>query len=303
MREEGVPLQEIAVLFRSGWHSNELELELNACNIPFVKFGGLKFVEAAHIKDLVSILRILQNPRDAIAWHRVLLLFEGIGTKTAQNLITKILSRSDSYQAIAPDELGGAKYAGNLKKLFRLFNDKMRIELSPSENASLAAAFYKPLLKKNYDDFKKRINDLDSFAGLAERYTSLNSFLDDLSLHPPELSQTGSEASSQDKEKLTLSTIHSAKGLEWHTVFLISLIDGYLPSAQSLHRDQDTEEERRLLYVACTRAKQNLYLMRPQLARTQGFQPFGSGITFSETVSFSDPNGEIRRSIRRMGTK
>ena len=287
LREEDVPLDDIAVLFRSGWHSNELEIELNSCNIPFVKFGGLKFIEAGHIKDLVSFLRVVQNPQDAISWHRLLLLFEGIGTKTAQTLIEKIVRRPDCYNALRATELGKKKYTPQLEKLRRVLTEKNQADTPLQDIVRYITRFYKPLLKANYDDFKKRINDLDSFEHLAERYKSIATFVDDLSLNPLEFSQVGAEASSLDNEKLVLSTIHSAKGLEWHTVFVICLIDGFIPASQSLARPEDIEEERRLLYVACTRAKQNLYLICPQLRRSSGFTPVGAGgLTFSEPSRF-----------------
>ena len=282
LREEGVGLDDIAVLFRSGWHSNELEFELSARNIPFVKHGGLKFIEAAHVKDLISIIRVLHNPLDAIAWHRILLLFEGIGTKTAQNLISNLLERG--VEAISASSLGKVRYADKLTGLYKLLTKES--STNPSEAVQSAIRFYKPLLKSNYDDYKKRQNDVNSFSNLAERYRSMSSFLDELSLNPPDLTQVDTEATDQEKEKLVLSTIHSAKGLEWHSVFVICLIDGFLPSAQALNSEAEIEEERRLLYVACTRAKQNLFMSCPQLNRRSGAYPFSQGVTFSKRSRF-----------------
>jgi DNA helicase-2/ATP-dependent DNA helicase PcrA len=285
LREEGVSLDDIAVLFRSGWHSNELEFELKARNIPFVKHGGLKFVEASHIKDLVSLLRIMHNPSDAIAWHRVLLLFEGVGSKTAQKIIAEILELG--IAAISPERYKKSKFGDTMALLYALLGEYQKSPLAPTIAAEQAAKFYQPLLKSNYDDFKKRQHDIGSFTHLAERYRSLASFLDELSLHPPELSQVDAESSEEEKEKLTLSTIHSAKGLEWHTVFVLSLIDGFLPSTQCLDSLDEIEEERRLLYVACTRAKQNLFLLCPQLQhRGGGGYPFTQGLVFSQRSRF-----------------
>ena len=294
LREEDVPLSDIAVLFRSGWHSNELEIELNARNIPFVKYGGLKFVEASHIKDLVSLLRIIQNPNDAISWNRVLLLFEGIGTKTAQSLIARMITLDNPFDALRASALGQKKYTKQLEKLRKTLTEKIQADTALSDVVRTLTRLYKPLLKSNYDDFKKRINDLDSFEHLSERYKSIATFVDDLSLNPLEFSQVGAEATSADTEQLVLSTIHSAKGLEWHSVFVLCLIDGFIPSSQALARDEDIEEERRLLYVACTRAKQNLYLICPQLRRSSGFTPFSAGgITFSERSRYLQEMGNF----------
>lgn len=284
LREEGVSLNDIAVVFRSGWHSNELEFELAARNIPFVKYGGLKFVEAAHVKDLVAVLRVMHNINDVLAWHRLLLLIEGIGDKTAQNIITLLLTHG--LEALSPDAIGKTRYAADLVLLYALLGQCSGSALSPADAAVHAARFYEPLLKKNYDDFKKRQNDIVSFTDLAHRYHTLSTFLDELSLHPPELSQMGSDATEQEKENLVLSTIHSAKGLEWHSVFVLCLIDGFVPSAQALKKESDIEEERRLLYVACTRAKHNLFLISPQLNRRSGNFPFSQGLTFSDRCRF-----------------
>lgn len=283
LREEGVGLSDIAVLFRSGWHSNELEFELTARNIPFVKFGGLKFVEAAHVKDLVAIIRIAHNPLDAIAWHRLLLLYEGIGSKTAQGIIQRLVD--EGISSLNPHH-SKARYAAQLEPLYELLQPSTASNRLPKDITQAAIEVYEPLLKQNYDDFKKRTHDLRSFANLSERYTTLGSFLDELSLNPPETSQIGAEATDVEHEKLILSTIHSAKGLEWHSVFILSLIDGFIPSTQSLRTDDEIEEERRLLYVACTRAKKNLYMLCPQLVRRGGSLPFAQGLTFSERSRF-----------------
>ena len=290
LREEGVELNKIAVLFRSGWHSNELEVELSARNIPFAKYGGLQFVEASHIKDALSILKIVQNPRDAIAWHRVLLLLDGVGTRTAQAMIERILGAETLQTALGKQLQNQSKYSAQLQQLVDLLSGDVPAKLNSA--AGLPAAveavcnFYRPLLKTNYEDFKKRMNDIESVERLASRYSNLERFLDDLSLNPPDSSQIGAEGTGTDDEKLTLSTVHSAKGLEWHTVFVMSLIDGFIPSSQSLNRPEDIEEERRLLYVACTRAQDNLYLLCPQFGYSRGYSPIREGYTFSEPSRF-----------------
>ncbi len=263
LREEGIELGEIAVLFRSGWHSNDLEVELASRNIPFIKYGGQKFVEAAHIKDVLSYLRIAYNIFDAVSWHRALLLIPGIGPKTAQRLINEIVNAKKGALIQGPALLKGEK----VKELLELFRGIGGQE----EPAILLEAFikyYQPLLKENYDDFHKRINDLDSLSRIAARYHSLEKFLADMALDPPERSLAVAGLKDPDDTRLILSTIHSAKGLEWHTVFLIYVAEGHIPSYLSLENEEDIEEERRLFYVAATRAKKNLFLLKPHLDRS-----------------------------------
>lgn len=286
LREEGVPLSQLAVLFRSGWHSNELEIELNARNIPFVKFGGMKFIEAAHIKDMVALLRIVVNPRDEIGWYRILLLMDGVGPKTARKL-SEALSRGANTDAL---NLQTAKYADQVTALVGLTRQLTHMAGQPTNRPEVSIEalleFYRPLLKANYDDSEKRSTDLESLIRLSSRYERLDEFLVDLALDPPESSQILSSPEEKEDEKLVLSTIHSAKGLEWHSVFMLSLIDGYLPAGQSLAKDSDLEEERRLLYVACTRAKQGLYLIVPEFAKNTDYSYFSGGMSFSQPSRF-----------------
>jgi DNA helicase-2/ATP-dependent DNA helicase PcrA len=285
LHEEGVRLDQIAILFRAGWHSNELEVELSGKNIPFVKHGGLKFVEAAHVKDLVSFLRILQNEKDAIAWYRQLLLLEGIGPKTAQNIIINVRDSGKGFSALGDKPFDKKKYSDSLR-LLRVALEQAKACSTLEDLVGLANKYYRPILKSNYEDHKKRTDDLDSLLRIATRYDSLQTFLDDISLDPPDSTQVGAEASDKEDDKLILSTIHSAKGLEWHSVFVISLIDGYLPSSRSLNTKGEIEEERRLLYVACTRAQRNLYLIAPELSYSRGFSAVGPGMAFSEPSRF-----------------
>ncbi len=285
LHEEGVRLDQIAVLFRAGWHSNELEIELGGANIPFVKYGGLKFVEASHVKDVVSFLRIIQNEKDAIAWYRQLLLLEGIGPKTAQNIVLHVRDSGKGLQALGEKPFDKKKYSDSLQ-LLRIALEQTRSAQTLEDAVAIATKYYRPILKTNYEDHKKRTDDLDSLIRIATRYESLQTFLDDISLDPPDSTQIGAEASGSEDDKLTLSTIHSAKGLEWHTVFVISLIDGYLPSSRSLNSRAEIEEERRLLYVACTRAQRNLYLIAPELSYSRGFSAVGAGMAFPEPSRF-----------------
>ncbi len=283
LREEGVELCEIAVLFRAAWHSNELEIELASRNIPFVKYGGIKFVEAAHVKDLICFLRVIRNYKDSVAWQRVLLLLEGVGTKGAEE-ITKLLALSEGSVSGLSGQ-SKKKYWNAVKSLVESISSIKEIE-HPATCVKAVAELYFPLMKINYDDFTKRIDDINSLVQIATNYQSLESFMDDLALETPDQKQSGAEAVEKDDEKLILSTIHSSKGLEWHSVFVISLIDGFLPSTRSLGSDKEIDEERRLLYVACTRAKKNLYLLIPEHCRSRGYSPINPGFAFSEPSRF-----------------
>jgi len=266
LREEGVPLEEIAVLFRNGWHSNDLEVELAAHNIPYIKYGGMKFVESAHVKDLLAHLRVCFNPDDIVSWMRILLLIEGIGPKTAQDIANRVMEKKGSFDELSSKDLQKRKFGGSLEKLGDCLQN---IQASPgvlSDKIMVARNYYQPLMKNHYDDYPKRQPDIDSMLSIAERYEDLEEFLVDVSLEPPDQSQVDLEPTGNDTERIRLSTIHSSKGLEWHTVFLIHMVDGYLPSARSMESPEELEEERRLFYVACTRAKQNLYFTKPALA-------------------------------------
>jgi len=263
LREEGKPLDSIAILFRAGWHSNDLEIELASHNIPFVKHGGLKFMEAAHIKDVIAYLRVVFNPLDSVSWLRILLLIEGIGPKIAGEIILNIVDHEKGLEFLKGNRFKGKKYHQDLNRLFSTLSKIQSKEIKPTEQVGILLKFYRPYLEQKYDDFNRRINDLDSLARIAERYNKLERFLSDITLEPLEIGQV--DAGTKEEERLVLSTIHSAKGLEWQTVFIIFCIDGYLPSFRSLDSEEDVEEERRLLYVAATRAKENLYLMRPQI--------------------------------------
>ncbi len=258
LREEGVPLNEIAVLFRSAYHSFDLELELAKRNIPFVKHGGLKLIETAHIKDMVAHLRLLLNPYDMLAWNRVLLLVEGIGPKTSRRIMDFIKASPDPLSALGEFPTKPSFEKG-LKRLVKLL-ETLRADLPPEERVTLLNEYYEPILTKvYYDDYPKRAKDLEQLQAIAHKYSSLEDFLSDLALEPPEASVAEIEALDND-EKLILSTVHSAKGLEWHTVFVISLVEGRFPSSYAVGRDDDLEEERRLFYVAVTRARENLFL-------------------------------------------
>jgi ATP-dependent DNA helicase UvrD/PcrA len=262
LREEGVPLWDIAVLFRSSFHSFDLEIELARHNIPFVKRGGFQFMEAAHVKDLLAHMRVLANPQDAISWHRVLLLLEGIGPGACQKIIKWLLEGKNAAERLRSYPAKG-KIAHGLRTLAQVLEEAGRAELPP-EQAQYLMQYYVPILKQNYpDDHPKRLRDMEHFQGMTERYRSLERLLSDMALEPPNDSIGGVLAVDPDEGPLVLSTIHSAKGLEFHSVFIIWALEGRFPSFFNTNSVEELEEERRLLYVAATRAKQNLFISYP----------------------------------------
>jgi len=274
--EEGVPLSQIAVLMRAAFHSYDLELELTKRGIPFVKYGGLKLLESAHIKDVVSILRILVNPYDFLSWNRVLLLLEGVGPRSAERIVN-LLKTSDLESAIFNIKRQFSQ--PELQKLLHLFQELMGKRLPPLETLSQVLSFYEPIFERAYyEDAHRRERDLESLIALSEKYETLEEFLTDLVLEPIYSSEVEGE---RKEEILTLSTIHSAKGLEWHAVFVLSVIEGRFPSSYSLLNPEELEEERRLFYVAVTRAKERLYLIAPLTIYVPG-----EGRTFAKLSRF-----------------
>lgn len=272
LREEGVPLEGIAVLFRSSFHSFDLELELSRHDIPFIKRGGFKFIETAHVKDALAHLRVLANPRDAVSWYRLLLLIEGIGPRGAEEILAKILGADDVPALL--ESWPARAYSTSLCALAGLFRRLGEGTPKPAEQLNEVLGYYEPLLKRIHrDDYPKRQKDLEHFLAIAERYDHLEGLLSDMALDPPSDSVGDILALDEDEGLLTLSTVHSAKGLEWHTVFILWAVDGKFPSTYSMKGPEELEEERRLLYVAATRAKQNLYISYPinMYDRSAGF--------------------------------
>jgi DNA helicase II / ATP-dependent DNA helicase PcrA len=262
LREEGVPLWDMAVLFRSSFHSFDLELELTRHNIPFIKRGGFQFMETTHIKDLLAHLRILANPQDAISWNRILLLLEGVGAQQSQKITRWLLEGNYPVERLRSYDAKG-KVAQGLRTLAQVFQVAGEAE-RPVEQTQYLMQYYLPILKRNHpDDHPKRMKDLEHFQGITERYRSLERLLTDMALEPPNDSVAGVLAVDPDEGPLVLSTIHSAKGLEWHSVFIIWALEGRFPSFYNISSDEDLEEERRLLYVAATRAKENLFITYP----------------------------------------
>lgn len=270
-REMGIPLQEIAVLFRSSFHSFDLEIELTKANIPFKKYGGFKFIETAHVKDVIAYLRVLENPRDVVSWNRVLLLVDGVGPRIAEKVIDDILKRrvglaKEFKEAITSTTkfwMDYSNYPNGVRKLFDVLKIVATQNISPAEKAYSIIEYYEPIMQARYEDYLKRKKDLDIFQNIIERYKSISELLTDLALEPPNESISDIESPGRETEFLTLSTIHSAKGLEWNTVFIIYALEGRFPAMRSAENDEEMDEERRLMYVGCTRAKENLIITYP----------------------------------------
>lgn len=262
-RENGVALQEIAVLFRSGFHSFDLEIELDKANIPFKKFGGIKFIETAHIKDVLSIAKLVHNPKDLISWNRILKLLKGIGKKKSDDIIN-LLSKVDfEWRKLEKSNLEKFK-SEELIELFHVFSFyKVEEQINIPEMIKSFSLFYKPILEANYDDSKKRWRDIETFWQISESYKSLSMLINDISIDPPSESVSELLPEGKEDEFVSLSTIHSSKGLEWKIVFLIWALEGKFPSSRSVSNQDDIEEERRLFYVACTRAKDELLITYP----------------------------------------
>ena len=272
LREEGTPLHRMAVLFRSAFNSYDLEVELNRRGIPFVKYGGLKLNEAAHIKDVLAYLKVAENPKDAVAWNRILQLLPGVGPKTARDLIEWITEETSDPFTLQ-DRPYAPRYIGALKALFEMLRAIRKEKVTLAQQVEVAIRYYEPILERKYfEDYPKRQQDLEHFAGLAESFPNRTEFLSSLALDPIELTSLDAAPMEDDEPPLVLSTIHSAKGLEFHTVFLIHALDGVLPSYYSLKEEDGLDEELRLLYVAVTRAEENLFISYPvlQYQRRQG---------------------------------
>ena len=283
LREQEIALNDMAVLFRNGRDSFDLEIELNRKNIPFVKFGGLKFTEAAHVKDVLAHVRVLVNPMDTLAWNRVLMLIDGIGPKTAQDLFEWIRLASNPY-ALEASEVVSKSYMKQIKALSKLLIELKSNELSVSEIISDIVEYYRSFCEKRYDDYPKRLKDLETFIGISAGFSSLSNMLRDLALDPINATTIDTEQQQHDEPPLVLSTIHSAKGLEWEHVFIMQCLDGVIPSSYSVEDEELLDEELRLMYVATTRAKQMLYYTYPALAQSSYGDYFTKPSRFIENL-------------------
>jgi DNA helicase-2/ATP-dependent DNA helicase PcrA len=262
-REGGTALKSQAVLFRTSSHSGPLEIELTRRNIPFVKFGGLKFLDAAHIKDLLAILRWAENPRDRVAGFRVLQLLPGVGPGTAGRVLDAMATGADPIWALGEIPVpprADEGWAGLVELMRRLSKGDAGWPLE----LGYARLWYEPLLERAYEDAVIRQADILQLEQIAAGYPSREKFLTELTLDPPDATSDQAGVPSLDEDYLILSTIHSSKGQEWKSVHVLNVVDGAIPSDLGTGSTHELEEERRLLYVAMTRAMDELHLIVPQ---------------------------------------
>ncbi|HZP90413.1 MAG TPA: ATP-dependent helicase [Actinomycetota bacterium] len=269
-RERGVLLREQAVLFRAGHHSDLLEIELARRNIPFVKYGGLAFVETAHVKDALALLRVLENPFDEVSWFRVLQLLDGVGPATSRRLMTELgLTAGDGASSPVARLVEGqslrvpAPARPELDRLRETLRDCLAAGVPVASQVERVRRFLEPALRRRYDDAEARIRDLEQLEVVAGGYPTRERLVTDLALDPPISTSDLAGPPYQDEDYLVLSTIHSAKGGEWNVVYVIHAADGMIPSDMATGDDERIEEERRLLYVALTRARDALYVAFP----------------------------------------
>ena len=286
-RETGAALKAQAVLFRASHHSAALELELSWRNVPFVKYGGLKFLDAAHVKDAVALMRFAENPRDRVAGFRVAQLMPGVGPKVAETIVVAAAADDGfatmsalSTPATARD--GFPAFAGLMRRL------ASRAAPWPAEIAD-AIAWLNPLIETRYDDARVRMGDLGALERIAATFPSRERFLSELALDPPDATSDEAGPPLRDEDFLILSTIHSAKGQEWRSVFVLNCVDGCIPSDLATGSSEEIEEERRLLYVAMTRAKDELALVVPQRFYVHGQPRNGDRSVYAARTRFIPP--------------
>jgi DNA helicase-2/ATP-dependent DNA helicase PcrA len=262
-REAGVALKRQAVLFRSGHHSDTLEVELVRRNIPFVKYGGLKFLEALHIKDVLAVLRWADNLKNGIAAFRVLQMLAGIGPVIAQRCLAHLAQAGGGFSALAGFDVPAA--AAPAWPAFAAMMLSLSRPAAPwAGQLEQVVRWYQPLLAQRHDDAAVRATDLEMLVALAPQFASRERFLTELTLDPPSATGDLTGEPLRDEDYLILSTVHSAKGQEWDSVYVLNVADGNFPNEFSTGSDAGLEEERRLLYVAITRARDNLHLIEPQ---------------------------------------
>jgi DNA helicase-2/ATP-dependent DNA helicase PcrA len=282
-REGGMALKDQAVLFRTSHHSAVLEIELNRRNIPFVKFGGLRFLEAAHVKDMLAVLRWAENPCDRVAGFRVVQLLDGIGPATAGKILEQMQGGSPiaGLAALAPPpRAGGWSELVALMQLLAPHRSDWPGELDAVRR------WYQPLLEQRYADATIRAGDLEQLQRIAAGYPSRGKFLTDIALDPPGATSDEAGVPLRDEDYLVLSTIHSAKGQEWRAVYVLNVVDGCIPSDMATGSTEEIDEERRLLYVGMTRAKDRLALVLPQRFYTHGQPRSGDRHVYAARTRF-----------------
>ena len=261
LRKKDLDYSNFAVLTRAGWHSNVIQIEFSKRSIPYVVFGGIKFSERKHIKDIIAFLKIVLNSIDAVAWHRVLKLIGGVGKVRATEIIETI---KENRGQIVFDKFSSRSFYKTLSQ-YEKFYQEIDKNTPPSELIKNIMNFYEGLLKQiDTDNYKIRLEDISTFILISNKYSDLEKFLSDFALEPTSNKYQDSVQQDDMKEKpVIISTIHSAKGLEWNTVFIPYALDGIIPSRKSINSLEDVEEERRLFYVATSRAKENLFITMP----------------------------------------
>lgn len=284
-REEGLNLRQQAILFRTSHHSSALEIELTRHNIPFVKFGGLKFLDTAHVKDLLALLRFIENPRDRVAGFRVMLLLPGVGPVLAQRVLDSIADQPNPMRALTniptPPRTGDS-----WDDFVRTLETICAGTAGWPAEISHARRWYEPHLQRMHEDASVRQADLLQLEQIAAGYPSRARFLTELTLDPPDATSDQAGVPMLDEDYLILSTIHSAKGQEWKSVFVLNVVDGCIPSDLGTGTTAEIEEERRLLYVAMTRAKDSLYLVVPQRFFTHGQSAQGDRHVYASRSRF-----------------
>ena len=286
-REEGSLLKQQAVLFRTSSHSGPLEVELTRRNIPFVKFGGLKVMDSAHVKDMLALLKFIENPRDRVAGFRVLQLLPGIGPASAQRILDQTAVTADPISVLTTlptPPRAGEDWTGFVQTLVGLRYSEWPADI---ERARL---WYSPHLERIHEDAEVRIADLLQLEQIAAGYPSRERFLTELTLDPPDATSDRSGPPLRDEDYLILSTIHSAKGQEWKSVFALNVVDGCMPSDLGAGMTAELEEERRLLYVAMTRAKDALHLIVPQRFFVHGQHARGDRHVYASRTRFIPDN-------------
>ncbi len=287
--EEGIRLNQQAVLFRAGHHSDQLEIELVRRGIPFHKYGGLKFLEAAHVKDLLAFLRILENPRDELSWFRVLEMLEGIGPRSAERFVAELEQEGFALDRLDDDAVPRAAQEDYCRLRSLLLSvAQARPPLPVAAQIERIRRYYDPLVERLYDNPLPRRRDLEQLEIVAERYETRADFLADLTLDPPSSTADLAGPPRRDEDWLVLSTMHSAKGCEWKVVYIIHAADGMIPSDMATEDENSVEEERRLFYVAVTRARDRLYITYP-LRYHYRRQPLGDYHGYAQPSRFIDP--------------
>jgi DNA helicase-2/ATP-dependent DNA helicase PcrA len=284
-REVGMTLKQQAVLFRTSSHSGALEVELTRRNIPFVKFGGLKFLDSAHVKDMLAILRFAQNPRDRVSGFRLLKMLPGIGPQTAGKILDTIAADPEPLMALA-EIPPPAKTGESWPALVQLLEGLRKANGPWPAEIAQAREWYEPHLDRIHEDADTRKADLLQLEQIASGYANRERFLTELTLDPPDATSDQAGVPLLDEDYLILSTIHSAKGQEWRAVFMLNVVDGCIPSDLAVGSTQEIEEERRLLYVGMTRAKDSLTLITPQRFFTSGQHGQGDRHVYASRTRF-----------------